>query len=204
MIRSSTAYCTASGCSCFPPQECIRSLVDAFAADVNAKDSAGRTPMASLIARHKAQRPGVGAHAASKLHIIDALRARHADDDDDDSSVWTIEDDASPMRLKGMMSPVKGLSSPAATATSGLLGVCLHAQWLMEIAPTRSSHTTGSNGVVHVDVCCTTSVCFLCDHVHTEHGWFVAGGASQSPERGSGWQHRRGDATAASGRSAVR
>ena len=50
--------------------------MDAFAADVSAKDNANLTPMATLISRHKAHRPGIGPHAAAKLQVIDTLRAQ--------------------------------------------------------------------------------------------------------------------------------
>lgn len=53
--------------------ECVRMLVDVFAADVNMKDNAGRTAMSTLVARHKTQRAGIGPHAAKKLELIDSL-----------------------------------------------------------------------------------------------------------------------------------
>jgi hypothetical protein len=53
--------------------ECVRMLVDVFAADVNMKDNAGRTAMSTLVARHKTQRAGIGPHAARKLELIDTL-----------------------------------------------------------------------------------------------------------------------------------
>ena len=68
--------------SFLPPcvaQECVRALVDSFAADVNAKDNAGRTPMATLVSRHRAHRPGVGPHAAKKLAVIDDMMARRTE-----------------------------------------------------------------------------------------------------------------------------
>jgi hypothetical protein len=54
-------------------QECIRLLVDAFAVDVNVKDNAGRTPMATLVLRHKSSRAGVGPHAREKIAMLESL-----------------------------------------------------------------------------------------------------------------------------------
>ena len=87
--------------------------MDSFAADVNAKDNAGRTPMATVISRHKAQRPGVGPHAAMKLQLIDTLVAQRKDSDDEgNDSMYSLEDgdDGS-----GMSSPVSAAGSSKPT-----------------------------------------------------------------------------------------
>ncbi len=104
-------------------QECIRLLVDAFAADVSAVDNAGRTAMATLVSRHKTHRPGVGAHAAKKLEIIESLAARAAaaSDKDDAGSEGSEDDNKAPVRRaalsrsashssnSALLSPVRGM-----------------------------------------------------------------------------------------------
>lgn len=73
--------------------------MDVFAADVGAKDNAGRTAMATLLLRHKSMRPGVGPHAAKKLELIESFSStmqalEEGSGEDDDSGL----DDTTPRR----------------------------------------------------------------------------------------------------------
>ena len=127
--RSSVPFRSARpcviGCRLVPStrtrcQECVRLLVDAFAADVNAKDNAGRTPMATLIARHRSQRPGIGPHAAMKLQIIDGLIAQR--EVEEEGSMYSLEDDDEYGRPDSASVP-GGMASPTSTSSSAMLMV---------------------------------------------------------------------------------
>jgi hypothetical protein len=116
-------------------QECIRLLVDVFAADVGCKDNAGRTAMATLVLRHKSMRPGIGPHAAKKLQLIESLSSTmgRLEEGDSASDNDSDLDNMTPRRGMGLLVDTSALggttpglasSRSRASAATGSMNPC--------------------------------------------------------------------------------